>query len=135
HFLAIAAKAPKTSGLRQADSFASYNEIAERVGRLAAGLQDRGVGQGSVVALLIPNSPEIFVVTHALWAIGAIAMPLGPTATHTEPVALTEKTGFTAVLAAPASVAAAETLIAAVAPTASLFRTDALAALETSPGA
>ncbi|HEX4298578.1 MAG TPA: AMP-binding protein, partial [Devosia sp.] len=134
HFLAVAAKAPTTSGLRQGDSFASYAELAERVARLATGLAGRGIGRGSVVALLIPNSPEIFVVAHALFAIGAIAMPLGITATRAELAALGGKTGLAAVVAAPRFVAAAEALVADVNPAALLWRTDALGELEANPG-
>ncbi len=48
-----------------------------------------------------PQLPDIFVVAHSLFAIGAIAMPLGLTATHAELAALGAKTGFAAVIAAP----------------------------------
>ncbi len=99
--LEVANTAPDTSGLRMGGSFASYADIARRTERLAAGFPDRGIRQGSVVALLIPNSPDIFLVAHALFAIGAIAMPLGLTATRSELAALGAKTGLAAVVATP----------------------------------
>jgi acyl-CoA synthetase (AMP-forming)/AMP-acid ligase II len=133
HLLAVASRAPATSGLRQGESFASYASLAERVQRLAAGFIERGIGQGSVVALLIPNSPDIFVVSHALFAAGAIAMPLGITATRAELAALAQKTGIFAVVAAPQFTRVAEALIADAGNTAKLYRTDELADIERLP--
>ena len=131
--LEVAATAPETSGLRQGEDFASYASLAHRIERLAAGFLNRGMGKGDVVALLIPNSPDLFAVAHALFSIGAIAMPLGTTATRTELATLAGKTGPCAVVAAPTLRAAAETLIADVAPTAQLFVTSDLATIESPP--
>jgi acyl-CoA synthetase (AMP-forming)/AMP-acid ligase II len=131
--LDVAASAPETSGLRQGDEFASYAALVARIERLAAGLASRGIGQGDVVALLVPNSPDIFVAAHALFAIGAIAMPLGITATRPELASLARKTGLSAVVAAPFLRAAADALIADVSPAAQLFVTTDLGALETAP--
>lgn len=131
--LDVAATAPGTSGLRQGDEFVSYAALVTRIERLAAGLQNRGIGQGDVVALLIPNSPDIFLAAHALFAIGAIAMPLGLTSTRAELAALGAKTGLKAVIAAPPHRSAAEALIADVSPLAPLFDTTALAAIESTP--
>ena len=130
HLLDIAGRAPTSSGLQQGEQFQPYADIARRVERLAAGLAARGLGQGSVVGLLIPNSPDIFIVAHALFAIGAIAMPLGTTATRAELAGLARKSGLAAVFASPAHRAAAEHLIADVAPNAPLFLTIDLATLE-----
>jgi acyl-CoA synthetase (AMP-forming)/AMP-acid ligase II len=132
--LEVAASAPTTSGLRLGENFAPYEALIDRVERLAAGLADRGIGEGDVVALLVPNSPDIFVVAHALFAIGAIAMPLGTTATRAELALLAGKTGMAAVVAAPSLQAAAEALIADVSPAARLFLTTQLVTLETAPG-
>ncbi len=131
--LRTAAAAPATSGVRQADAFTSYAALAERVQRLAAGLAERGIGRGDVVALLVPNAPDIFVAAHALFAIGAIAMPLGLAATRAELAALAGKSGLAAIIAAPAQIGAAEALIADVAPGAALFATTALADIERAP--
>jgi acyl-CoA synthetase (AMP-forming)/AMP-acid ligase II len=130
HLLRIVESAPASSGLKRGDSFVSYAALLERVDRLAAGLIERGIGHGSVVALLVPNSPDIFVAAHALFAIGAIAMPLGLTATRAELSALASKTGLGAVVAAPAFHKTAEALIADVAPGAALLSTDRFAEIE-----
>lgn len=84
HFLGITGRAPASSGLRYRNSFHSYPQLAERIAGLAAGLQGRGIGEGSVVAILVPNSPDLFVIVHALFAIGAIALPLSTAATTEE---------------------------------------------------
>jgi long-chain acyl-CoA synthetase len=131
--LDVAATAPETSGLRQGNEFTSYAVLVQRIERLAAGFANRGIGHGDVVALLIPNSPDIFVVAHALFAIGAIAMPLGLTATRSELAGLAGKTGLSAVVTTPALRSAAEALIADVAPVAPLFVTSDLTAIETTP--
>lgn len=98
NFAHIAARAPGTNGLRQDGRFCSYGELVERVARMAAGLSTRGIGIGHPVAILMPNSPELFVVVHALFAIGAIAMPLGTTATLSECTGLAQKAGTVALI-------------------------------------
>lgn len=98
HFARNAARAPDTSGLRREGRFHSYCELVERVERLAAGFAARGIGIGDPVAILLPNSPELFVVVHALFAIGAIAMPLGLTATRSEVASAGRKAGVVALI-------------------------------------
>jgi acyl-CoA synthetase (AMP-forming)/AMP-acid ligase II len=131
--LEVANTAPETSGLRYGDDFFSYTSLALRIERLAAGFANRGIRRGDVVALLIPNSPDIFVVVHALFAIGAIAMPLALTAKRAELAILVSKTGLSAVVVAPPFRTAAEALIADVAPAAPVFSTTDLAEIETAP--
>jgi len=99
NLLSIAARAPRTSGLRQDGRFQSYGQLVERIARLAAGLSAHGIGVGDPVAILLPNSPELFVVVHALFAIGAIAMPLGLTATRSECSSAARKAGAAALIA------------------------------------
>lgn len=98
HFSRNAARAPETSGLRREGRFYSYRELVEGVARLAAGFAARGIGIGDPVAILLPNSPELFVVVHALFAIGAIAMPLGLTATRSECAWAARKAGAAALI-------------------------------------
>lgn len=50
----------------------TYEELADEVGRLSAGLVELGVKRGDVVALYLPNSIEAFVAVHACNRIGAI---------------------------------------------------------------
>lgn len=65
---------------------------------MAAGLRTRGIGIGDPVAILMRNSPELFVVVHALFAIGAIAMPLDTNATLSECTSLAQKAGAVALI-------------------------------------
>jgi len=126
NLLALTAQAPITSGLRQGEAFTPYAALVERIGRLAAGFIEHGIENGDPVALLIPNSPDLFATAHALFAIGAIAMPLGVTATRSELATLARKTGLAAVISSPDLAATAEMLIADTASGIPLFLTNAL---------
>ncbi|MBU3065709.1 acyl--CoA ligase [Nocardia sp. NEAU-G5] len=126
NLLAVTARAPITSGLRQGEAFTPYAALVERIGRLATGFIECGIENGDPVALLIPNSPDLFVTAHALFAIGAIAMPLAETAPRAELAMLAHKVGPRAVIAAPGLAAAAEMLIEDAAPGIPLFLTSAL---------
>lgn len=126
NLLAIASQAPTSSGVRQGETFTPYAEMVGQIERLAAGWIARGLGQGDVISLLLPNTPDMFLAAHAAWAIGAIAMPLGTTATRAELANLVSKTGLAAVVTTPGLTKAAELLIADVAPEALLFLTTAL---------
>ena len=124
--LAIVSQAPTSSGVRQGETFTPYAEMVGQIERLAAGWIARGLGQGDVIALFLPNSPDMFLAAHAAWAIGAIAMPLATTATRAELANLVSKTGLAALVTTPGLAKAAELLIADVAPEARLFLTTAL---------
>lgn len=50
----------------------TYRQLADEVGRLAAGLRDLGVAKGDVVAIYMPNLVEAFTAIHACNRIGAI---------------------------------------------------------------
>src|SRR5207244_12651379 len=54
----------------------TYEEMATRSAALAAGLQERGVGAGDVVALLSYNCTEFIETIFAANYLGAIAMPI-----------------------------------------------------------
>ncbi len=54
----------------------TYGEMATRAMALAAGLHERGVGPGQVVALLSYNCPEFLETVFAANYLGAIAMPI-----------------------------------------------------------
>ena len=126
NLLELTARAPTTSGLRQSETFTPYAALVERIGRLGADFIERGIERGDPVALLIPNSPDLFVTAHALFAVGAIAMPLGVTATRPELATLARKTGLAAVISTPGLAAAAEMLIADTASGIPLFLTNAM---------
>jgi acyl-CoA synthetase (AMP-forming)/AMP-acid ligase II len=56
----------------------SRGELAERSAGLAAGLAERGIGRGDVVALAMPNLAGWPVVALGVWRTGAALAPLNP---------------------------------------------------------
>lgn len=62
----------------------TYAHLVDQVRRLAAGLANRGIGQGDVVAIWSPNVPEYAVVFHAVSRLGAILTTANPTYTVEE---------------------------------------------------
>ncbi len=55
----------------------SRAELAERSAALAAGLTDRGIGRGDLVAVAMPNTAWWPVVALGIWRAGAALVPLG----------------------------------------------------------
>jgi acetoacetyl-CoA synthetase len=62
----------------------TWADLADRVGRVAAGLRALGVGQGDRVVAILPNTPEsliAFLAVSSLGAIWSLAAPdMGPVA-------------------------------------------------------
>ncbi len=56
----------------------TYGEIGEAVSRAAAGLQKIGVGKGSKVGLLLPNSPTFIIYYFAVLKLGATVVNYNP---------------------------------------------------------
>jgi acetoacetyl-CoA synthetase len=56
----------------------SYRELADEVGRVAAGLRGLGVGKGDRVVALLPNIPEAVIGLLAAASIGAIWSSCSP---------------------------------------------------------
>ncbi len=53
-------------------------ELDTRARKLARVLKDRGVAAGDRVAVVMPNSPEVFEAFQAVWKIGAVILPIRP---------------------------------------------------------
>jgi acyl-CoA synthetase (AMP-forming)/AMP-acid ligase II len=62
----------------------TYAELERETRALAAGLTDRGIGAGDVVALCAPNMPEYALVFHAVASIGAVVTTINPAYTAEE---------------------------------------------------
>jgi long-chain acyl-CoA synthetase len=60
------------------DRTTTYSELLALVESCAAGLQAHGCGEGSPIAVVLPNSLEFVVATLATFAIGGILVPLNP---------------------------------------------------------
>ena len=54
----------------------TYAELRQRVDRLAAALNRRGVVRGTKVAVMLPNVPEMPVTWLALARLGAVMVPV-----------------------------------------------------------
>jgi long-chain acyl-CoA synthetase len=54
----------------------SAGELHERSARVGAGLRRTGVAPGDRVVVIMANCPEVIVVYHALWRIGAVVTPV-----------------------------------------------------------
>jgi acyl-CoA synthetase (AMP-forming)/AMP-acid ligase II len=50
----------------------TWRELGERVMRLAAGLERKGIGAGDVVAIQLPNTPEFLIAHLAINRLGAV---------------------------------------------------------------
>ena len=81
---AAAEEKPYATALVQGDSRVSYSELAALVESVALDLQGRGVVQGLLVALRVPNSIACIVLTYAVWRCGAAVMPIAVELTATE---------------------------------------------------
>lgn len=53
-----------------------WGELDQRANQVARLLEERGVTQGSLVTVALPNSPEHVIVTRAAWRLGACVLPL-----------------------------------------------------------
>jgi long-chain acyl-CoA synthetase len=73
---ANARSAPFRTALVFGDRRWTYGELDRWVNRTAHALAARGVGPGGRVAILLPNCPEFFAVTHATAQLGALAVPI-----------------------------------------------------------
>jgi long-chain acyl-CoA synthetase len=62
----------------------SYGQLAENARRVAHILRSKGVGQGDVVGMMMPNTPHFPMIYYGILYAGAIAMPLNPMARQRE---------------------------------------------------
>lgn len=84
---------------RIGDSTLTYAEMAELTHRIAKALQDRGIGRGSVVAVLSPNDPLAFAAVLATLRAGAAWTPVNARDSLPEHLHLLRVTGCRLVLA------------------------------------
>ena len=56
----------------------TYNEIGQLVDRAARGLADLGIGKGSKVGLLLPNTPTYIIYYYAILKTGACVVNFNP---------------------------------------------------------
>ena len=62
----------------------AYSSLRAHVSSVAAGLWQRGLRKGDVLAIFMPNHPEYFFAFHGAATIGAIVTTLNPVYTSSE---------------------------------------------------
>lgn len=62
-------------------TFGELNTVSDR---LAAALQELGVGRGDRVSVFLPNCPQTVIAYEAIWKVGAVAVPANPLYTAAE---------------------------------------------------
>ncbi|MPY39189.1 long-chain fatty acid--CoA ligase [Streptomyces phyllanthi] len=70
--------------LRDARHELSYADVACRAEAVAEQLAEHGVGEGDVVAVMLPNRVELLLVLLAAWRLGAAVTPVNPVFTANE---------------------------------------------------
>ena len=79
----------------------SYAQLNETVERLAATLEEWGVGRGDRVGVAIPKSPEAVAAIHAVLRVGAAYVPVDPTSPAVRGATILRDAEVAAWLAAP----------------------------------
>jgi long-chain acyl-CoA synthetase len=80
----------------------SHDELADRVRRVAIGLEELGVRAGDRVAILSENRPEWAVSDYACLSIGAIDVPIYPNLPASQVAFILRDSGAVAILASTA---------------------------------
>jgi long-chain acyl-CoA synthetase len=56
----------------------AFGDLVQWIERLASGLQQRGIGPGDAVALVLSDSPWFVASFHAITGLGAVVVPVNP---------------------------------------------------------
>lgn len=79
-----ASKFPESIAYIYRDESVTYQELNQKVDRLAAGLYVQGIRKGDGVALILGNSPEFLIAFHGILRLGAFVVPINPLYTQGE---------------------------------------------------
>src|SRR5262249_17808831 len=85
-------------GLVFRDRHVSFAELACATTGLATWLAKHGIGTGDRVGIVAANEPAIVGMLYAVWAVGAVAVPVGVRATAVETARLLDHARARAVL-------------------------------------
>jgi acyl-CoA synthetase (AMP-forming)/AMP-acid ligase II len=80
----------------------THGALAESVGRLAAGLRDRGFGARDVLGVYMPNLPEYAIAFHGAAAAGGMSTTMNPLYTANEVAHQLRDSGARMLLTVPA---------------------------------
>ncbi|TFV52392.1 long-chain fatty acid--CoA ligase [Blastococcus sp. TF02A-35] len=103
NLLDAADAAPDHPALRMDDVVLTYREFADASLRVAAALQDRGVGPGDRVGMVLPNVVSFPVVFYGALLAGAAVVPMNPLLKAREVQYYLEDSGARVVVTAEAS--------------------------------
>jgi long-chain acyl-CoA synthetase len=87
--------------VRDANQEWTFGEFHHRVTEVAAGLRERGVRQGDVVGVVLPNSPHYLEVWWAVLWLGATFNPVNPALTPREASMILADSGASCVVCTP----------------------------------
>ncbi len=73
---------PDKPALISGERTVSYAELDNLVERFASGLQERGVGTGDRVAIVLPNDVDAVIALQGALRVGAAIMPMHPSVKH-----------------------------------------------------
>lgn len=79
----------------------SFEQLEQAAQRVAAGLHDRGLGEGSVVALVLPSDVDYVAVYLGAARIGAVTAGINPLLTPTEAAGCLDRLGADLVVVNP----------------------------------
>jgi acyl-CoA synthetase (AMP-forming)/AMP-acid ligase II len=68
-------------------STATFRTVSDRAERLAVGLREIGVGEGTLCSYMVPPGEDAMVVALALWRVGAVLVGIEPYSHGLRPVA------------------------------------------------
>ncbi|UPV98912.1 long-chain fatty acid--CoA ligase [Halorussus gelatinilyticus] len=74
----VAAEQPDAVALSFRGRDVTYGEFWARTGQFAAGLDDRGIGEGDRVAVYLPNVPQFVTAFHGTLRAGGVVVPMNP---------------------------------------------------------
>jgi acyl-CoA synthetase (AMP-forming)/AMP-acid ligase II len=97
-FRSTVEKMPRQIALVFASERLTYAELAQRVDAVVAHLQQRGIGHGDRVALLIGNRPIFVFALLAILRIGAICVPMNTRQRQPEITYMASQSGACAIL-------------------------------------
>ena len=96
------ARTAPRAGLRFEGAAMPYGVVLARARAFGRALEERGVGPGAPVALVLPNCPQFVIAEIGAWLAGAIVAPMNPTYTPEELADVLGRSGATvAVVLAP----------------------------------
>ncbi|NHN57668.1 MULTISPECIES: long-chain fatty acid--CoA ligase [Halorussus] len=74
----VAAEHPDEVAVSFRGQDVTYREFWARTGQFAAGLDERGVGEGDRVAVYLPNVPQFVTAFHGTLRAGGVVVPMNP---------------------------------------------------------